>query len=92
MNEYPRINILSAAFARSNMGHSLSPQIAQMKEPDSLYGAVLRVCADLIESDEHSDLFLEEATAWKDLLQTSEGLARYRSYSPHVFAAVEGQS
>lgn len=80
-----QLNTLAAAFARSNMGHRISDfSKLTFKNLDS---AVCRICGDLIENDDHYDMFLEEAEMWKSILQDECSLQEYRISSPDVFKA-----
>lgn len=61
----PKRFYLAALFARSNYGHSLDdvpkPILSDRME---LSDMVDHVCGPLCESDEHYDMFLEEAERW----------------------------
>lgn len=82
----PELNLLAALFARSNMGHELVPPLFR-DLPQTVSEAVSQTCVDLIENDEHYDLFMEEAAAWRKSLASEEVRERYRKSSPHVFKA-----
>ena len=63
-------NILAALMARRNMGHGMPSRDETRhlvyRENVSLDNAVQVFCMNLIESDEHYDMFMEEAQAWMD--------------------------
>jgi hypothetical protein len=68
--------VLAAIFARSNMGHGESPEWrikGLMANPKiTLSDAVLSCCGDLMETDEHQQMFEEEARGWyKDFKRKS---------------------
>jgi hypothetical protein len=64
--------VLPAIFARSNMGQGLPKQdvVDRMKLPGShgqpieLHTAVIWVCEEFMESDEHEHMFVKEAKWW----------------------------
>jgi hypothetical protein len=75
------ITVLSAWFARSNMGQERSKR----KDVERLLnigrltldGAVTALCGDLMESDEHYEMFMTEARSWmKDFGQGGEFSSR----------------
>ena len=69
------INILSALFARSNMGQlqkrdytEVKAIIERLREPSrrdvTLSSAVIALCEQFMESDEHQNWFEDEARGW----------------------------
>lgn len=61
--------VLSAAFARSNMGQGNPPKehVQQLLTSDrnpSLSSAVMRFCEQCMETDEHQRMFETEAKSW----------------------------
>ncbi len=67
--------VWSAVFARTNMGQSM-PSANDIRRyrtaaahRTSLPAMVNMVCADYIETDEHYEMFLDEAKSWMDELR-----------------------
>lgn len=61
--------VLSAAFARSNMGHGNPPktyvqQLLTSSGTPSLSSSVLMFCEQFMETDEHQAMFETEAKSW----------------------------
>jgi len=63
--------VLAAWFARSNMGQNPFKrdrliELLTPKErwPLTLQSAVITICGEFMESDEHEDIFLKEAKGW----------------------------
>jgi len=67
------IIILAAMFARSNMGmeRASDNHVRRLKECRFLHleDAVSDLCSQFIETDEHYDIFVEEAQGWVDYLK-----------------------
>lgn len=67
--------VWSAMFARTNMGQSMptSDDIRRYriaaKSGTSLPNMVNMVCAEFIETDEHMEMFLNEAKGWEQTLR-----------------------
>jgi hypothetical protein len=82
--------ILSAIFARSNMGQGLPSKSEverfktyvdwRTKKPfaPSFQSCVIAFCGKFMESDEHEDMFMQEAKSWMKELKkdTAEEIAR----------------
>lgn len=63
-------NVWAACFARTNYGHSLPTADdmrrlrAAAKSGSALSALVNMTCADLMETDEHYEMFRDEAQSW----------------------------
>lgn len=82
-----QLNLLAAAFARSNMGLPMENFFRRSEGYVSLEEAVYDVCGGFMEADEHEEIFIEEAKMWLSILRDESQLQAYRKSSPHVFAA-----
>jgi hypothetical protein len=77
MTEADRV-VWSAVFARTNYGHELpSAQDMRRYRTAARHGTQLpamvnMVCADLMESDDHYEMFLDEAKSWQTGFYTQE--------------------
>jgi hypothetical protein len=65
-----QVNILAAVFARSNMGQ-LRPSAAELarvvrsgREKNTLHGCVIMLCEQYMETNDHEEMFLDEAGGW----------------------------
>ncbi len=68
-----KINILAAYMARSNMGQSVNSDMLfnamyGNMEDRSIEDFVEIFCGELCESDDHFDMFVEEAKGWVEQL------------------------
>lgn len=78
LSENERV-LLAAVFARTNMGQSAPAKdtIRRMMSSAEQYGtnldsAISSICADIMESDEHYKMFMQEAKGWyKEFKKTS---------------------
>lgn len=74
----PDCIVWSALFARTNYGHEMpvSTEVrayrTAAKHGTSLKAMVNMVCADLLETDEDYDMFVEEAESWSEKLRVKE--------------------
>ena len=70
--------VWAAMFARTNYGHSMpdGDRIRRYrisaKHGASLSAMVNMVCGDYIETDDHYDMFVEEAESWRHRLSKDE--------------------
>ena len=77
MNEHDLI-VWSAVFARTNMGqvmptaYEIGLYRVAASHGTSLEAMVNFVCADFCETDEHFDMFLDEAKSWRKELADKE--------------------
>lgn len=88
-----QLDVLAAMFARSNMGHGVPEawKLRGLLTPaprwnPNLGSMVGNLCGDLMESDEHFDMFLDEAKMWRRILKKKSELEAYRKSSPDLFA------
>ena len=83
-----RINRAAAAMAVSNMGHGVDEHRVLNWTPSSRYAnsprqEVCDLAGHLIESDEHEDIFGEEAEDWAKQISEAGGLATFALQFPH---------
>lgn len=77
MSDADRI-VWSAIFARTNMGqlmpdaYMISRYRIAAKHGTDLGAMVNMVCGDYMESDEHYDMFLDEAKSWEAYLHDKD--------------------
>lgn len=80
------LDVLSAMFAASNMGQT--PEQSRVERAvknclGNLHGAVMSICEPFIESDEHYEVFLEEAYSWAEQLGGQDDAEIEKMY-PHI--------
>jgi hypothetical protein len=90
VNDRERL-ILSALFARSNMGCGLpenfDPEPMLKSKSYRLDDAVTETCRDLLESDEMLTMFLDEAMAWQSQLRGMSRVYVTKTW-PHIAAVM----
>lgn len=72
------LTVWSAVFARTNYGQP-TPTVDDMRRyrtaaahGTNLPAMINMVCADYIETDEHADMFADEAESWRMEFETKE--------------------
>lgn len=85
--------ILPAIFARSNMGHGLPDASAvaadRRRTTTTLQGCVIHYAGHLMETDEHEEMFLEEARSWVKTLRR-DGKSKTCQFHPDIGALYWG--
>lgn len=76
---------LAAAFAMSNMGHQVPADIAKNPDrwPSSVRNAVENLCGHLMETDEHEDIFADEADMWATMIDSTSTEQILRTHGQH---------
>jgi hypothetical protein len=78
---------LSAAFAISNMGHAVPAHISEPPFQDDRYASprssVCNFAGHLMETDEHEEIFTEEAESWYEDLKNRPNEEVLRVHGPH---------
>lgn len=64
-----QLNVIAAIFARSNTGMPL-PTVEEVRhllslKKNSLSGCVMYLCQQYMESDDHQEMFEDEAKGWR---------------------------
>lgn len=83
-----RINRAAAAMAVSNYGHGADPsRILDWWRPNLTHGTpraeVCDLAGHLMESDDHEEMFAEEAEGWAKTIAEAGGLVPFAEQFPH---------
>lgn len=88
-----QVCLLAAIAARSNYGHGLPSEdvLVRLRKSTNLTvgEAVTNVCSNIIETDDHYDMFMEEATSWKMRIDR-DGIEDFQKHWPDLWAAMTG--
>lgn len=86
--EQQRINRAAAAMAVSNYGHGADEARILNWTPNARYGnsprsEVCDLAGHLMESDEHEEMFADEAEGWAETIKKDGGLRKFAANYPH---------